>query len=251
MIIFGTGALVAVPTMDAAGNAIANPTPVKIATLQEVQWGFKFEEKKLYGSGQFPIALGRGKATMDFTAKMANFDPSVAGSLLFGTTPATGLRASVLDSLQAIPASTPYQITITPPNTGTFAQDLGVFNAATGIQLSRVATAPIAGQYSVSALGVYTFASADAGKNVLINYEYTSSSTGQIFTINNQMMGAAPFFTVGLQSSYQGQTLALKLNSCTSSDLSLPFKNEDFSVSDFKFSAAADKAGIVGYLSMF
>jgi len=46
------------------------------------------------------------------------------------------------------------------------------------LPLTKAASAPAAGQYSVAA-GVYTFNSADANKAVLISYTYTITGTGQ------------------------------------------------------------------------
>lgn len=251
MFIFGAGTLIATPTLDATGSTIANPTPVRLGTLHDVQGGFKFEAKKLYGAQQFPVAIGRGKGSMDFTAKMADINAAVLGSLLFGQNPATGIRAASLDNPGTVPAGGG-TLTPTAPNSGTVVADLGVAYVATGQPLTRVAALTKAGQYTFNAAtGVYTFYSADANAAVLISYEYTSGTVGQSFTISNQMMGQSPFFSVMLIEQYQGKTLALKLNACTSHDLSLPFKSEDFAVSDFKFEAMADGAGNIGTASLF
>ena len=50
--------------------------------------------------------------------------------------------------------------------------------------------------------------------------------------------------------SVDGRTLTVKLNSATSSKLSLPFKNDDFAVSDFEATAFADGAGNVGWMCL-
>lgn len=67
-----------------------------------------------------------------------------------------------------IPA-TPFQVTVT--NGATFALDLGVLYGSTAFV--AVANSPAAGQYSVSAAGVYTFNTADTAKSVAITYLYT------------------------------------------------------------------------------
>jgi hypothetical protein len=38
----------------------------------------------------------------------------------------------------------------------------------------------------------------------------------------------------------------MKLNNCVSSKLSLPFKNEDFAIQEFDFTALADSGGTIG-----
>lgn len=253
MFIFGAGKLVAKQTQDANGAAIATPTPVRLGTMQEVQGDIKFDTKKLYGASQFPVAVGRGKGSLDFTAKTGEINGAVLGALVFGHTATTGQRGSVFDEAHSVPAVSTYTVTIAPPSSGTFVEDLGVVYASSGIALVRAATATAAGTYSVNeSTGVYTFHSGDASAALLFSYDYTTSTgSGQTFTLTNDLMGQSPFFSVRLQQSYQGKNFNLYLPQCTSSNLSLPFKNEDFSISDFKFEAMANAAGIVGIASLF
>lgn len=244
---FGTGILYGIQTQDATGAAVANATPVQFGTLQDISGDISFEEKLLYGSYQFPIAVGRGKGKLAFKAKMANLFGAVMGDLLFGLPRAAGIKSSVSNFAAAIPA-TPFQITVAPPSSGTFAGDLGVLNATTGLPLKKVASAPATGQYSVSGGGVYTFASADTGNTVMLSYEYTATSTtAQNGSITNQLMGYAPTFSALLTMSFQGKPLTLKLNQCVASKFSLPMKNDDFTIPEFDFSAFADGAGNIGY----
>jgi hypothetical protein len=107
-----------------------------------------------------------------------------------------------------------------------------------------VSSAPGAGQYSVAA-GVYTFNSADSGKNVLVSYTYTVSGTGQTFTIANQLLGTTPTFQALFYTTFQSQAITLKLNNCTSSKLSFHTKLDDFTMPEFDFSCFADSAGNV------
>lgn len=246
---FGAGALFGVQTHDASGAAVSNPTPVQFGTLQEIGFDMSFDAKKLYGAKQFPIAVGRGKGNLSFKAKMADIDGRVLSDLVFGQASSAGIKSTVNNFAAAVPASTPWTITISPPGSGTFAADLGVIDATTGAPLTRVATAPTAGQYSVSVgTGVYTFASADANKAILISYEYTATSTSAKYgLITNQYMGYSPFFSAVLNNSYQGKSITLHFNRCMSSKFSMPFKNEDFAVPDFEFEAMADDAGNIGY----
>lgn len=249
MYVFGTGTLYGVPLTDAAGTAIANPTPVQFGTLQEAMGDLSFDEKTLYGAYQFPVAFGRGKAKFEFKAKFADIEAKALASIFFGLSTTAGIRSTV-DNFQAAIPGTPYQVTVTPPSSGTWVTDLGVRYASTGIALTRVASAPSAGQYSVAA-GVYTFAAADTATNVLISYEYTATSTTQFqIPISNQLMGQAPSFQCQLALPYEGKQLTIKLNKCVSSKLSLPFKNEDFAIPDFNWTALADSSNNVGTLSI-
>ena len=246
---FGTGTLFATAIQDSTGAAIANATPVQFGTLQDISGEFSFEEKKLYGSRQHPIAIARGKANFSFKAKVATFNGAILSDLIFGKTATAGIKSVVAGFATTIPASTPYTLTIAPPSTGTFLNDKGVLNAA-GYPMTKVASSPTTGQYAVSALGVYTFAAADTGAIVSISYEYSASSTGsdKIITISNDLMGQAPKFGVTLNSTFNGSKLTFNFPSCTASKFSMPFKNDDFTIPEFDFSPSSDAANNVGYI---
>lgn len=248
MIIFGTGTLYGVPQTDAAGNAITNPTPQVFGQLQEIAADISFDEKLLHGNKSLPVAMGRGKGKLSFNAKLADIDIRMLASLFFGRTAAAGIRGIVDNFAGSIP-TTPFTITVTPPSSGTWATDLGARYASNGIPLTRVASAPAAGQYSVAA-GVYTFAAADTGTAVMISYEFTASSTSRFnLTMTNDLMGFAPSFQAQLSVPYRGEQMSLRLNNCVASKLALPLKNEDFSITDFDFTALADASDVVGIWS--
>ncbi len=251
MINFGSGKLIAVPTNLADGTAIANPTPVILGTMQDVSLDLSTEIKTLYGSKRYPIAVGQGKGKTEIKAKYAEIDGAILGSLFFGKASAAGIKAAVFDFATSIPAVTPFTVTIVPPGSGTFVADLGVLDTATGVQLTRVATTPATGQYSVSAVGVYTFASADTGKAIKISYEYSSTTGGQVWSISNDVMGYTPSFSLLLQNSYDGKTMVCKLNRCVSGKLSVPLKSDDFAIYDFEAEAFANGAGELGYICLF
>jgi hypothetical protein len=251
MINFGAGKLIAVPTNLADGTAIANPTPVVLGTMQDISLDLSVEIKTLYGSKRYPIAVGQGKGKTEIKAKYAEIDGGILGSLFFGKAATAGIKAAVFDSAGTIPA-TPFQLTMTPPSSGTYVADLGVMFSATGVQLTRVASAPATGQYSVNATtGAYTFAAADTGKVVKISYEYSAAAGGQVWTMTNETMGYTPSFTLLLQNGYDGQNLVCKLNRCVSGKLSLPLKSDDFAIYDFEAEAFADAAGSLGYICLF
>ena len=132
MINFGTGKLIAVPTNDSTGAAIANPTPVILGTMQDISVDLSVEMKSLYGSKRYPIAIGQGKGKTEIKAKYAEINGAILGSLFFGKTATAGIKAAVFDAQSAIPG-TPFQVTVAPPSSGTFVTDLGVVFAATGV----------------------------------------------------------------------------------------------------------------------
>lgn len=251
MINFGAGKLIAVPTNLADGTAIANPTPVVLGSMQDISLDLSVDLKTLYGSKRYPLAVGQGKGKIEIKAKHAEIDGGVLGSLFFGKAAATGIKAAVFDAANTIP-TTPFQVTIAPPNSGTFVADMGVMFASTGVQLTRVASAPAASQYSVNTgTGVYTFNTADSTKGVLISYEYTAATGGQVWSITNDVMGYTPSFTLLLQNGYDGKNLVCKLNRAVSGKLGLPLKSDEFAIYDFEAEAFADSAGNIGYICLF
>lgn len=252
MIVFGVGTLYGIPLTTNAGVAVVNPTPVQLGVLQDASGDLSFDEKTLYGAYQMPVAFGRGKGKLAFKAKAANFNAQSLGSLFFGVTPTAGIQATFDGPTQpsvAVPTS-PYTITPTPPSTGTVLTDLGVIYASTGLAFTRVASAPTAGQYTYAA-GVWTFAAADTAAQVYISYEYTATSTTAFkIAFANALMGYAPTFQAELSLPYNGHQLNIHLNNCVSSKLSLPFKNEDFSVQEFDFMALADQSNNIGTIAI-
>jgi hypothetical protein len=163
-------------------------------------------------------------------------------------TPATGQFAVSQLEAAAIPATTPYAITVA--NAASYNDDLGVSYAASGKRFNRVTTPSAAGQYSVNfATGVYTFFSADASAAVLISYTYSVATSGNRLTLANQPMGITPTFKATFYTAYNGSGTALRLNACTANKLSLPTKLDTWTISELDFTAFADAAGTIGYLS--
>jgi hypothetical protein len=239
---FGSGVLWGTPLTDATGATISNPTPIQFGTLQDCSVDISGDVKELYGQNQFAVAVGRGKAKIAGKAKFAQINGTLFNSLFFGQTVTSGILSDYYDTTGSAIPLTPFTITPTPPSTGTWTVDLGVRNAG-GLPMTRVASAPTTGQYSVSA-GVYTFAAADTGLTVFINYQYTATSTTAVkSTVQNVLMGYAPTFRADLFMPYSGKSLILTLPSCISTKLTFATKLDDFQISELDFSAFADASG--------
>lgn len=242
---FGSGVLWGTPLTDAFGATIANPTPVNFGVLQDVSVDISFDTKMLYGSNQFPVALGRGKGKISCKAKLGQINGRLINTLFLGQTATSGVLADKFDLVgQPVPASSPY--TITPAAMAeTWTADLGVRDQ-NGIALVCVASSPTSGQYSQSG-GVYTFAAADTGMTVFISYKYSATSNvAQKGTILNVPMGAAPTFRCDFINSYNSKSLSLSLYCCLSSKLSLATKQDDFLIPEIDFDAFADPMGRIG-----
>lgn len=240
---FGSGTFWGVANM--LGSPVTNPTPIKLATLQDVTIDFDFDLKELYGQKQFPEAIARGKAKISGKAKFARFFAQAFNQLFFGQGVNTPMKiVSVDEGPSAIP-TTPFQITVV--NGATFFLDLGVLDAATQYQFTRVSAAPAAGQYSVNqATGVYTFASADnvAGRSVLISYYYAAGAgVGFDQAIVNQFMGNQPQFQAAFRLNFQNQELSLLFYNCVCKKLALQSKLDDFTVPELDFAMFVDGSG--------
>jgi hypothetical protein len=251
--IFGAGSLWGTPLADATGAAIAVPSPVQFGLSQEISIDMSFDSKLLYGQNQFPVAVGRGKGKVSGKIKNAQVNGALWNSIFFGQTLNSNAIGIVQDTTGiAIPA-TPFTITagttsdathIKIPNTGTWSADLGVRNA-NGVELTRVASGPMTGQYTVAA-GVYVFAAADVGTTVFINYEYTyTSAVAKQSTVNNLPMGYAPSFRADILMPYAGKSAVFTFYSCLASKLSLATKLDDFVIPEIDFDCFADATGRV------
>lgn len=242
--VFGSGVLWGTPLQDGNGTAISNPTPVQLGVLQEFSLDMSFELKELHGQGQFPVAVGRGKGKLTCKAKNAQLNGQAINSLIFGQTMSNGILSIHYDVTGAVIPGTPYAVTVTPPNSGTWSYDLGVRNA-NGLPMTRVASSPTTGQYSVAA-GVYTFASADTADTVYISYGYTAtSSDAKKSTIVNVLMGQAPYFRADYFTTYSGKDMVITLPRAIATKWTVASKQDDFMVPDIDFSGFADDAGNV------
>ncbi len=241
---FGSGALWGTA-------AAANPTPSQFGALQSVSIDFSANVKELFGSFQFPLTVARGTVKVTGKAQMGQLQGRVMNDLFFNGGSAAGQVNTMNDEVGTIGA-TPFQVTVA--NSATWTTDLGVTFQATGVRLTRVASSPATGQYSVAA-GVYTFASADTTKSVLIDYIYTIPTSGQLITVTNQLLGTAPVFKPVMSMNYQNpagaaQQMCLSMNAATSSKLSLATKLEDFIMPELDFSCFVDASNTLCTLSL-
>jgi len=235
---FGAGVLIGT-------NTAANSTPQNFGTLQEMSLDFSFSVKELTGSYQFPVAIARVVGKIAGKAKAATINGAILNNIFFGQTLATGSNLVAFNEVGAITTNA-----VTVANAATFLADLGVINSATGQALTKVASTPTTGQYSVvTTTGVYTFAAADSAITPLISYSYTSTTLGKKITISNQLLGTTPVFSAAFTTTYLGNSATFTLNQCTASKLNFATKLEDFVIPEFDFSVFADASGNIGTMS--
>lgn len=239
MYAFGSGVLIGTPTG-------ANPTPINFGLIQEVTLDFTGTNKPLFGQNQYPVAVGAGTRKVTGKAKAAKISGIAMNSLFFNGTLSAGQTSTVVGEAGTIPAASgPYTVTVA--NSATWTVDQGVIFAATGVPLTRVASGPTTGQYSVAA-GVYTFAAADTLLGVLISYNYTISATGSKLLMTNPLLGPIASFAANLYGVDPTTNLpySLQLYNCVSNKFAFGTKLEDFVMPEFDFDCFVNAAGNLG-----
>ena len=247
---FGAGNLFFNPT---GGNLPTNKTPQQLATLQDVALDFSATIKDLRGQYQFPDDTAISDRKITWKSGTGRFDIDAYNNLVFGeaaiATGAGATGAMDVNEAHTIGAS-PYTVTVT--NSASFLTDLGVLYTLTGQKLTKVASAPSTGQYSVTA-GVYTFAAADTTLAVTISYTNTVA-TGRILTVNNHTQGWGPTLEMFLSNPYNpGQSQGgvttipnmVHLYAVKIGKMGVPYKRADYLISDIEGEAYANAAGLV------
>jgi hypothetical protein len=238
--IFGTGQLFATPE---GGGA-----PLRFGALQDVSVDFSGDNKQLFGQYQFALDTARGKTKIDWKASSGNVDVAAYNQIFFGGDVAVGDELAQIINEEAPVPATPFKVIV--DNAAGFYQDLGVYNANTGLPLKQVASGPATGQYSVNpSTGEYTFAAADTTIPMLFNYLYETGDSGASLEISNQLMGTTPTFQLILSQVYKQKTFTLILYSCIADKLSLPLKQDDYLISDMSGTAQANAANRIGRMT--
>lgn len=239
--VFGSGYFYAVPN-------IAAPTPTPFGAAQSISIDFKRDLKYLHGTSQLPIESASGKVTVSGKVELATVNGRLINDLLLGGSMASGESLVARLEAHSIPGTGPYTVTIVPPSSGTFLQNLGVKYSATQVPLVAVASGPAQGQYSLTG-GVYTFNSADAGAGLFIDYAYTITASGQVVTMSNQAMGKTGNFTTVVSMLFGTEQNTIQLNNCMSGGWSLATKQDDFAHPSFDYGAATDANDNLGTMS--
>ena len=222
----------------------ANGPPVMFAALQSLSMDVSFDQKLLYGQSSFALEMARGKGKIDFKASVGRIDPVLFNALFWGQQIAGGqVRASVAEIAEPVQAGAVWTYAVA--NASSFRVDLGVYDSAHGRFLTKVSSGPPAeGQYSVAA-GTYSFAPADAGPSLKVYYTYGAAGSGSTIAVSNPIMDAGPVFRADLVQSYRGKQSVLTAWACQAFKLSMPLKQDDFTLPEISFSAMDDGTGAV------
>jgi hypothetical protein len=244
---FGSGTVVATRT------DVANAQPTFFGVLQDIELDLDETLKELKGQYKMAVDVAPADFKITFKAKFAKIQANALNNLMLGDTytAAAGFNMAVAEP-QNIPATGPY--TVTTNNAAHFTADRGVFYASNYKQFTPVAASPAVAQYTVNpATGIYTFAAADEGVAVLIYYDFTVTNMNQITGTNN-LMGTGPAFSLSMMEQYTNNAgvtgqMYVKLNACRASKITLPMKNNDYTVQEIDGQAFPDPSGTWGYLA--
>jgi hypothetical protein len=231
---------------------ITHPTPTNIGYINEFSTDFSFETKQLFGQNQFALLAARGTAKSTGKMKAATVSGQALNAVLFGGTWTAGTQYDAMTSPATPIPATPFTITPTVPGGGTWNSDLGVINAATGEPLTFVASAPAAGQYSVTA-GAYLFSSADnvSGVSVAISFSFSETAApGQSMIITNQLIGTTPTFQIDYKTTLYGATYYLRLYAAIGGKWTMSHKITDFALPEYDFEFFANAAQQIGLISL-
>jgi hypothetical protein len=223
---------------------------MRLGALQDVSVEFTGDMKMLHGQYQFALDVARGKTKVEGKIGSGNIDVAAFNQLFFGNTLTNNSeRKQAVNEAGTVPATSTYTITVA--NAAGFYADLGVSLVSTGQPLKWVASSPATGEYSVNpATGVYTFNSAQASAAVIINYLYTATTASSgTLNLTNQLMGTVPRFQLICSQVFNGKQFTMVLFSCVSDKLSLPLKQDDYLISEMSYSAQANDANSIGFIS--
>jgi hypothetical protein len=235
------------------GNTAANPTPQFFGTMQDFSLEIDQKLEELRGVSQFPDDVGPTDRKISGKIGFGKIELATLNQLYFGDTSTTGVTAVAALENHTIPASSPYTITIVPPESGTFSEDMGViYGTAGGLGgvFTKVTTASAVQQYQNTGTVTYTFNSLDAGKAVQVSYTYNIAAVGATQQVNNQVIGFGPFFEMWLQLSYQVDVAGYPTNSlwiaqCRAGKLSTPLKRAGYLIQTLDIEAYANSSGQV------
>src|SRR5579859_3294964 len=249
---FGSGIVIATP-QSSSGNPAPNPTPLTVGVIQNVKVAFGAEIKSLYGQNQWPVDTAIGKRSIKGSFEFAQLSNILLSQLFLGDSVAPGIvevSGNGNGEDHAIPG-TPYQVVITPPSSGTFLNDRGVAFSLTGVPLTKVASGPTTGQYSVNeSTGTYTFAAADTLLHVIITYTY-SLTAGTTLTSGNHPMGFGPVLGLNIVFPYEAgggnNAIGFYFPNVRLGKIDLATKIDDYNMLTTDFEAFAGSANIPFY----
>jgi hypothetical protein len=246
--VFGPGEVFGELLAFVDGTAPTVVQPFRFDIDQDLTIDFATTPKELWGQSIYPVAVGLGEGKVTGKIRQGRMTTTMMEAMLVGQVnqPSTGIQLTYPQGFKTTIPATPYQVTITPPGSGTFVRDWGVRYTATGGRLTKVSGAVVAGQYSISG-AVYTFAAADTLLGIVIDYEY-SLTTGNTIAYSNSLQGQIPLSHLRYQGSYGGRYIGVDLPQVVGNKMMITTKQKDWVIPEFDFVAYANSADLVATL---
>lgn len=233
---FGVGRAFAVDPNDSKNT-------FELMTVQSVTVNFNGEVQQLHGNLALPVSAAVGKLNVEGSMNVAAVNQDAIARYMWGTSFTSG-SVEQFEINQAVPA-TPFEITV--PNPANLIDILVVYRDATGEQLTRVDSAPAAGQYEVDLdTGVITFNTAEEGEVVQIVGKQTTTS-GRNYEMKNYIMGSNKPFQLDLFNEFQGTKQGMVLTNVLLTSFSEAWTNDNYGVPTMNIVAFADASGRLGY----
>ncbi|MBA1335830.1 MAG: hypothetical protein HPY66_1648 [Firmicutes bacterium] len=125
------------------------------------------------GNSQFPMGVYDTGVVEEYTVNMSSFQPAVHALLSGEDIEEKETDTMTMVEVEKTIDAAAYTVTLNPVYDGT-----GIVLAAgkDGSDFEKVSADPAAGEFMVSA-GLMTFNSADAGKEILVTYDYATAAT--------------------------------------------------------------------------
>lgn len=253
---FGAGRARLIP----AGGGL----PQELGVVQSASVDLKVDLKELRGPYRFPIAVADGKGTASGKVSFMQLWPSSLGSILGGTVNSGIGPTAAIGETHTVPASSAFTATLTNGATMIVGSEIvtvtengnQVFyqRVTAGMEAAATTANPTGGKYSITAVGVMTFASGDAGNSFQVTYLYTPATNTATTQVALQQVGMNTASTFQLTLIGTGkniytnaaQQFIVQMNTCLAPSLSFAFKLDDFTQLDLDFQAFIDQNGNLG-----
>lgn len=216
------------------GSAIA--TPRDLLTIQETSFDFKGDIKKLMGEGQYAVDAAVGSTEISMKCKNGQLNPTTFADVYFGKAIANNGESYVKNEVITVAAGA-----ATLAAGALTAQDLGIYNSVTGIQYTRVATAPAAAQYVFGANGALTFNSTENAQVLLASYIKNDTTTMQSFNTTNELAGTTVTCEAFFHKKFRdGRQFNMHFFNVIIPSLNFAYKLNDYLMPEFTIEAFAD-----------
>lgn len=219
-----------------------NPTPRRIAIIQDVSIEVKREMKELFGENKYAEDAASGNESISGKYKSGELDPAWMMENFMSATRTTGYQELVRAEVGTITTGA-----VTVAGAADFLEDWGVVNPSTGRAYRRVAATPAVGEYTVNeSTGVYTFNTTENGVAPLFTYLKEVTGSGETYSVNNTLAGDAVFCSLLLyKKSRTGKAFGLRLANAAFESASFGFKLNEHAMPEGSFKGFADATGQV------